>query len=70
MLKQKFTSGNVAPFSHPRGTPLVSHFLYDDDIVLFSNGGKSLLQTIRDVFALNEEWFGQVVSKEKSSIFF
>lgn len=70
LLKHNFALGNIVPFSHPRGTPLVSHLLYTDDIVLFANGGRSSFQTIRDIFALYENWSDQVVSKEKSCIFF
>ncbi|XP_042969076.1 uncharacterized protein LOC122301760 [Carya illinoinensis] len=70
LLKHKFTNGNIVPFSHPRGTPLVSHLLYADDIVLFVNGRRSSLQEVRDICATYEEWSGQMVSKEKSCIFF
>ncbi|XP_042946129.1 uncharacterized protein LOC122279511 [Carya illinoinensis] len=38
--------------------------------MVFANGGRASLQTISDIFALYESWSGQVVSKEKSSIFF
>ncbi|XP_042962665.1 uncharacterized protein LOC122296936 [Carya illinoinensis] len=70
LLKHNFALGTIAPFSHPRGTPLVSHLLYAGNILLFANERRSSLQTIKDTFALYEDWFGQVVSKEKSSIFF
>lgn len=70
LLKHNFAIGKIVSFSHPRGTPLISHLLYADDIVVFSNGGRSSLKAIRDVFALYEDWSGQMVSKEKSSIFF
>ncbi|XP_042962753.1 uncharacterized protein LOC122297032 [Carya illinoinensis] len=38
--------------------------------VVFANGCRASMQAISDVFALYESWSGQVVSKEKSSIFF
>ncbi|KAG2685083.1 hypothetical protein I3760_10G108200 [Carya illinoinensis] len=68
LLKHKFGNGMIVPFSHPQGAPLVSHLLYADNIVVLANSGKSLLHVIRDVFAQNEDWSSQVVSKEKPSI--
>ncbi|XP_040990910.1 uncharacterized protein LOC121238132 [Juglans microcarpa x Juglans regia] len=53
-----------------KGAPLISYLLYADDIIVFANGGKSSLRAIWDAFAQYEDWSGQVVSKEKSSIFF
>ncbi|KAF5443041.1 hypothetical protein F2P56_035636 [Juglans regia] len=70
LLKHNFGNGWIISFSHPRGAPLISHLLYVDDIVVFANGGKSSLCAIRVAFAQYEDWFSQVVSKEKSSIFF
>ncbi|KAG2696272.1 hypothetical protein I3760_07G050900 [Carya illinoinensis] len=62
LLKDKFMSGKIVPFSHPRGTPLVSHLLYADDIMLFVNGERSSLQEVRDTFELYKAWSGQVHS--------
>ncbi|XP_042965908.1 uncharacterized protein LOC122299590 [Carya illinoinensis] len=70
LIKHNFEMEKIAPYSHPRGTPLISHLFYADDIVVFANGGRASLQAISDVFALYESWWGKVVSKEKSSIFF
>lgn len=43
LLKRSFEEGKIVPFSHLRGVPLISHLLYADDIVIFSNGSlKSL----------------------------
>ncbi|XP_042950164.1 uncharacterized protein LOC122282278 [Carya illinoinensis] len=61
LLKHNFAIGKIVSFSHPRGTPLISHLLYADDIVVFSNGGRSSLKAIRDVFALYEDWSGQML---------
>ncbi|KAF5451734.1 hypothetical protein F2P56_026814 [Juglans regia] len=60
LLKHNFATGKIVPFSHLRGTPLISHLLYADDIVVFTNGGRSSLKAIRDVFALYEDWSGQM----------
>lgn len=70
LLKHNFESGKIVPFSHPRGAPLMSHLLHADDVIIFANGGRSSLKMINDIFNQYEDWSGQVVSKEKSSIFF
>lgn len=62
--------GKIILFYHPRGTPIISHLLYANDMVLFFNGGKASLRAIFDVLKVYEEWSGQVVSKRKLSIFF
>lgn len=54
LLKHNFEMGKIVPFSHPYGTSLVSHLLYADDIVVFTNGYRASLQAICDVFTLYE----------------
>lgn len=60
----------IVLFYHPRGIPILSHLLYADDVVFFSNGSKASLRSIINVLKVYEEWSGQVVNKKKSSIFF
>lgn len=69
LLKKCFEAGEIEPFNHTRGAPLISHLLYVDDVVVFANGGQSSVKKIRDTFKMYEEWSGQVVSQEKSSVF-
>lgn len=70
MIKKWVELGKIVPFYHPRGTLIVSHLLYTDDIVPFSNGGKASLRSIMNVLKVYDEWSGQVVNKRKSSILF
>ncbi|XP_042973207.1 uncharacterized protein LOC122305011 [Carya illinoinensis] len=70
MIKNQIHMGKIVPFYHPRGTPIISHLLYADDIVLFCNGGKASLKAITKVLRKYEQWSGQAVSKNKSSIYF
>lgn len=34
-VKREFEEGRIGKFFHPRGTPLVSHLLYVDDMLVF-----------------------------------
>lgn len=43
MIKNEVEFGKIIPFSHPRGMPIISHLLYVDDILLFTNGEKASL---------------------------
>ncbi|XP_042980144.1 uncharacterized protein LOC122310314 [Carya illinoinensis] len=70
MIKQQIQLGKIKPFYHPRGAPIVSHLLYADDIVIFTNGGKTSLKAVSMVIKKYGEWSGQIVNERKSSIFF
>ncbi|KAG2684189.1 hypothetical protein I3760_10G065300 [Carya illinoinensis] len=60
----------IYKFFQARGTLLVSHLMYVDDIVIFANDGKSSMRDLIQVLKLYEDWSGQVLSKEKSAIYF
>lgn len=49
---------------------MVSHLLYADDLLVFLNGKKQLLRRLIEVLWIYERWSGQLISKEKSAIFF
>ncbi|XP_035540253.1 uncharacterized protein LOC118344233 [Juglans regia] len=70
MIKKAFLDGKILPFYHLRGTPIVSHLLYADDIVIFANGNKASMKSISKILELYEDWSGQIVSKAKSSFIF
>ncbi|XP_041003911.1 uncharacterized protein LOC121249264 [Juglans microcarpa x Juglans regia] len=69
-LKKRYQEGWIAAFSLSRNVLNISHLLYADDIIIFSNGSKALIKAISESLALYEAWSGQKISKEKSSIFF
>lgn len=70
LLKRDFEEGQIEAFSHPRGVPLISHLLYTDDIVTFTNGNLKSLRNILKLFDTYEQWSSQSVSTEKSSFNF
>lgn len=70
MIKRAPEECNIEPFSHPRGAPLISHLLYADDIIIFTNGSRKSLRNIPDIFELYAQWPGQKLIVEKSSLHF
>lgn len=68
LLKHNFENRKIVHFSHSRGAPLISHLLYANDVIVFTNGDHTSLKNIIDIFNLYKDWLGQVVSKEKSSL--
>ncbi|XP_042984734.1 uncharacterized protein LOC122313615 [Carya illinoinensis] len=70
LLKKSFQERRIIPFQHPRGAPIISHLLYANDIVIFANGDKKSIRAISEVLTIYENWSGQRVNKEKSSIIF
>lgn len=40
LLKKNYKDGRIGKYFHPRGTPLISHLLYADNLLVFINGKK------------------------------
>lgn len=55
LLKAKVEEKKIGSFLQPRGTPLISHMLYADDIVVFANGSKESVRAIMDTLSIYEE---------------
>ncbi|XP_042964739.1 uncharacterized protein LOC122298962 [Carya illinoinensis] len=70
LLKNAFQNGKIVRFSQARGTPLISHLMYADDIIIFANGGKKSMRGLMEVLNLYETWTGQILNKNKSAILF
>ncbi|XP_042988639.1 uncharacterized protein LOC122316171 [Carya illinoinensis] len=70
LLKKAFDNGKIGRFSQARGTPLISHLMYADDIIIFANGGNKSMRGLMKVLNLYENWTGQVLNKNKSAILF
>lgn len=70
LLNKSFKDGKIGQFVQARSTPLISHLRYADNIVIFANGGKRFIRGLMKVLNLFEHWMGQVLSKERSAIFF
>ncbi|XP_042983381.1 uncharacterized protein LOC122312796 [Carya illinoinensis] len=70
MIKGKVAEKKIQLFSHPVNSPVVSHLLYADDIVLFTNASKGTIRCLMNVFKQYERWTGQKVNYEKSAIYY
>lgn len=46
LLRNFFENGRIGRFTHPMGAPLVSHLLYADNLLIFSNGGKKSIKRL------------------------
>ncbi|XP_040995112.1 uncharacterized protein LOC121241423 [Juglans microcarpa x Juglans regia] len=70
LIKQSCDNNKIGQFTQARGTPLVSHLMYADDIVIFANGGKRSMRSLMQVLKCYEGWSGQMLNKDKSAIYF
>ncbi|XP_058071175.1 uncharacterized protein LOC131220234 [Magnolia sinica] len=66
-IKALVERGTYKPFQLRRGCPFVSHLLYEDDTLLFLNGGVASLNAIKDLLQAYQEALGQKVNLHKSS---
>lgn len=51
-LHKEFNGVRVGSFSHPRGSPLVSHLLYANDIMVFTYGERRSLNKLLEILRL------------------
>ena len=70
LLKHSVAEKRIGQFSQARGTPLISHLMYADDIVIFLNGSKNSIRELLRVFEKYENWSGHMINKDKTSMFF
>lgn len=64
LLKKAFKEGWIGKFFHPRGTPLISHLLCADDLLIFVNRVRRKLKRILKTLDINKNWSGQSINKE------
>lgn len=57
----------ISPFSHPPGSSLISHLCFTDDVIIFLNGRKIILQNLMKFLEKYESSSGQSLNREKSS---
>lgn len=69
LLRKNFEEWRIAKFSHSIGAPLVSHLLHANDILIFANGGKRSIKQLMHTLETYEKWWGQKISRDKSTIF-
>lgn len=70
LLRKRFKEGRISKFYHPVGAPLVSHLLYADDLLVFTNGEKWSMRMLLKTLGSYEQWSRQLLNKEKFAIFF
>ncbi|XP_035545050.1 uncharacterized protein LOC109016147 [Juglans regia] len=70
LIKQSVEEKRFGQFSQARGTRLISHLMYADDVVIFTNGGRSSIRNILRILDIYESWTGQLINKEKTAMFF
>ncbi|XP_042939510.1 uncharacterized protein LOC122274547 [Carya illinoinensis] len=57
-LRASFREAEV--FVKARGTPIVSHLMYADDVMIFSNGSQRSVRVLQQILSQYERWSGQV----------
>ncbi|XP_042958094.1 uncharacterized protein LOC122293629 [Carya illinoinensis] len=69
MVNQQFRMGRIKCY-HSGGGTLISHLLYADDVLVFTNGGKVAIRRIMEILHRYEEMSRQLTSPTKSTIYF
>ncbi|KAL9667365.1 hypothetical protein QQ045_001720 [Rhodiola kirilowii] len=69
LLKQRSNEGHIFPYFVKVGALQVSHLLYADDMLVFTNGSKVSLTHLMELFNNFCAWPGQQLNDSKSSLF-
>lgn len=70
MLDAKFEEGQIGRFCHPLDSPTISHLLYANDFLVFTNEECRFMMHLLKTIGLYEQWFDQKVNIAKSTLFF
>ena len=70
LLSAKVAQGSIIPMHHMRNSYFSSHFLYADDVLLFSKATVSNMKVVNDSFTLYGNLLGQLVNWSKSEAYF
>lgn len=65
-ISSLYDQGKVVPFHTSRNCPIVSHLLFADDSIIFTNGSKSSLKNWMQFIIKYESSSGQKISRDKS----
>lgn len=65
-ISSLYDQGKVVPFHTYRNCPIVSHLLFADDSIIFTNGSKSSLKNWMQFIIKYESSSGQKISRDKS----
>lgn len=70
MLNAKFEEGQICRLCHPLDSPTISHLLYANDFLVFTNEERRSTMYLLKTIGLYEQWFDQKVNIVKSALFF
>ena len=70
MLQKAAADDHIRGFSPCKRGPRISHLLFADDNLPFCRATMSNLQVIQSILTLYEQAFGQMLNREKTTIFF
>lgn len=68
-LSHRINQGRLVPFSNGRWALHISHLLYADDVLNFTNGSNRSLTVLMELLHSYEKSSGQLVSSEKSGFY-
>ncbi|KAL9667619.1 hypothetical protein QQ045_001982 [Rhodiola kirilowii] len=69
LLQHHTSAGTIQPYFTKVGALQISHLLYADDMLLFTNGSKRSIETLMSMVNSFCNWTGQALNNSKSSIF-
>lgn len=58
----------MGTFYHPRGCAIISHLMYVDNLLVFTNGGPRSLTQLLKILEVYESCAGQAINKAKSTL--
>ena len=70
LLQNLYIKGKVKGIQMVRGCPYISHLLFADDILIFSQSKESECQEILNALEKFQAWSGLTINKRKSSLSF
>ena len=70
MLQKAAADDHIRGFSPCKRGPRISHLFFANDNLPFCRATMSNLQVIQSILTLYEQAFGQMLNREKTTIFF
>ena len=70
LLRNAVTEGVIQGFSICRNGPKLTHLVFADDCLIFCRSNLKECNKIQELLALYEAALGQVINKEKTTLFF
>ena len=70
LLSKSVAEGALKGVAICRGAPVISHLLFADDCIIFTQATKQAAERIQEILNIYNKGSGQLVNKSKSAIFF